>query len=69
MCRRIHSKNVSLHKQVEMVTVNFTKMRSGTIYLYHNPMHLCHVDIKQKQNLTHYLILKYTKILRHLHFL
>lgn len=63
--RRIHSGNVSFHKRVEIF---IAKMHLGTIYLYDKPMHLCHFDIKQKQDRIHFL-LKYTKILRHLNFL
>lgn len=52
MQRRAHSGNVSFHKQVEVVIANFTKMHSGTVYLYNKPMHLCLFDIKQKHNHT-----------------
>lgn len=33
---KVHSGNVSFHKQVEMLIANFTKMHSGTTYLKAN---------------------------------
>lgn len=55
---RAHSGNVSFHKQLEVVTANFTKMHSGTMYLYNKPMHSCLFDKKQKQNHTCSLLVK-----------